>query len=358
MKINQEDLAQRLGISRTTVSRSFSNHPAINPETRARVMALAEELGYRYSVPRSGRARDRLRTSTVGVLIGTPQHGSETAETSQAMLRGISERAAADRISLDVTYVDPVHLDLSGRNCMVFQRIRTGHWNGMILIYPFERAAVGILSKRLMAVSVVEDYGEFGIDCIDTDQAAGIFNLIQHLNLLGHRRIGFLTWRYPIETPWAYRRFGAYAESLLRLDLTYRPEWAVNIRPSDRLGDVEAAERVARLIREEGVTAWVCAADHQAYRLIAALETYGLRVPEDCSVTGFDGIKPPSGSMRLTTVKVPYEDMGVSALIRLRGRIEHPAAPRRHNLVAGRTIAGQTTAPPPPRKTGTKSVDY
>ena len=46
---------------RTTVSRSFSNHPAINPETRARVLALAEELGYRYSVPRSGRARERLR---------------------------------------------------------------------------------------------------------------------------------------------------------------------------------------------------------------------------------------------------------------------------------------------------------
>ena len=272
------------------------------------------------------------------------------------MLRGISERAATDRISLDVTYVDPAQPDLSERNCMVLQRLRAGHWNGVILIYPFEQEAVGILSKRVMAVSVIEDYGEFGIDCIDTDQAAGIHSLVQHLNNLGHRRIGFLTWRYGIETPWAYRRFGAYAESLLRHDLTYRPEWAINIRPSDRCGEVEAAERVARLVREEGVTAWVCAADHQAYHLISALEKHGLRVPEDCSVTGFDGIERPSGSPVLTTVKVPYEDMGGSAVIRLRGRIEHPSAPRRHNLVSGRVLFGQTSAPPPrPRPGGSRS---
>jgi LacI family transcriptional regulator len=109
---------------------------------------------------------------------------------------------------------------------------------------------------------------------------------------------------------------------------------------------------VVRLIREEKVTGWICAADHQAYRLIAALERHGLRVPEDCSVTGFDGIDRPSGSPVLTTVKVPYEDMGGSAVIRLRGRIEHPSAPRRHNLVSGRVIIGQTTAPPPTSRPG------
>jgi LacI family transcriptional regulator len=347
MKINQEDLARRLGISRTTVSRSFSNHPAINPETRARVLSLAEELGYRYSIPRSGRARDRLRTTTVGVLIGTPQLGSETADTFQAMLRGISERAATDRISLDVTYVDPTRLDLSGRNCLILQRIRTGHWNGMILVYPFPRAVVEVLSKRLMATSIVEDYGEFGIDCIDTDQAAGIYHLVQHLESLGHRRIGFLSWRYSLDTPWAYRRFGAYAESLLRLDLPYRPEWSINIQRRDRSEAPEIAQRVVRLIRDEGVTAWVCAADHQAYRLIADLELAGVRVPVDCSVTGFDGIETPAGAQPLTTVRVPYEDMGGSAVIRLRGRIEHPSAPRRHNLVAGRFMVGRTTAAPP-----------
>ena len=107
------------------------------------------------------------------------------------------------------------------------------------------------------------------------------------------------------------------------------------------------ARRVAELVRHKGVTAWVCAADHQAYKLMEDLEKLGIRVPEDCSVTGFDGIEPPPGAKSLTTVVVPYEDMGISAVIRLRGRIEHPSAPRRHNLVAGRVIIGGTTAPRP-----------
>ena len=52
-----------------------------------------------------------------------------------------------------------------------------------------------------MAVSIIEDYADLGIDCIDIDQAAGIFRLIHHLESIGHRRIGYLTWRYPIESP-------------------------------------------------------------------------------------------------------------------------------------------------------------
>jgi LacI family transcriptional regulator len=47
-KVNQQTLADRLGLSRATVSRCFTNHRAINPSTRARVFDLAAELGYRY----------------------------------------------------------------------------------------------------------------------------------------------------------------------------------------------------------------------------------------------------------------------------------------------------------------------
>lgn len=344
MKINQDEIARRLGISRTTVSRSFSNHPAINPETRARVLAAAEELGYRYSVPRSGRIRERLRANTIGVLIGTPRSDHEMAHTFQPVLKGISERAATDRVSLDVSYVDPTRLDVKSRRSVILQRIRSGHWSGMILIYPFPDESIRTLAGIRSAVSIVEDYPDCGVDCIDTDQANGIFSLIRHLRTLGHEKIGYLTWRYQVDAPWAYRRFGAYVESLQRLDLGYDPKWVINVQ-RDRPVDVpNLAEMVVDRIRHDGVRAWVCAADHQAYTLIHDLEKHGIRVPEDCSVTGFDGIEVPVGRPPLTTVRVPYEEMGISAVIRLLGRIQDTSAPRRHNLVAGRTIIGQTTA--------------
>jgi LacI family transcriptional regulator len=347
MKINQDEIARRLGISRTTVSRSFSNHPAINPETRARVLAAAEELGYRYSVPRSGRIRERLRANTIGVLIGTPRLEHEMAHNFQSVLKGISERAATDRVSLDVSYVDPVQLDVKSRRSVILQRIRSGHWSGMILVYPFPEDSIRKLAKIRSTVSIVEDYPDCGVDCINTDQANGIYSLIQHLSTLGHKRIGFLTWHYDVDTPWAYRRFGAYVESLLRLDLDYDPDWVINVRRSGRVDVANLAEMVFARIRRDGVRAWVCAADHQAYTLINDLEKHGIRVPEDCSITGFDGIDVPVGLPPLTTVQVPYEEMGISAVIRLLGRIQDTSAPRRHNLVAGRMVVGQTTAPVP-----------
>ncbi|RKX32978.1 MAG: hypothetical protein DRP71_11260 [Verrucomicrobia bacterium] len=344
MKINQDEIARRLGISRTTVSRSFSNHPAINPETRARVLAVAEELGYRYSVPRSGRIRERLRGNTIGVLIGEPRSEYEMAHTFQSVLKGISERATTDRVSLDLSYVDSTRLDVKSRRSVILQRIRSGHWSGMILVYPFPDDCIRTLAGIRSAVSIIDDYLDCGVDCIDTDQANGIFSLIRHLRTLGHERIGFLAWHYHTETPWVHRRFGAYVESLLRLDLEYDPGWVINVRRSQRVDVSDLAELVVERIRRDGVRAWVCAADHQAFTLITDLEKRGIRVPEDCSVTGFDGIEGPVGLPRLTTVRVPYEEMGISAVIRLLGRIQDPSAPRRHNLVAGRMIVGQTTA--------------
>tara|TARA_B110000483_G_C17680091_1_gene345254 strand:+ start:129 stop:326 length:198 start_codon:yes stop_codon:yes gene_type:complete len=52
MEVNQQLIADKLGISRTTVSRCFTNHAGINPDTRAAVFSLASELGYNYLEPR------------------------------------------------------------------------------------------------------------------------------------------------------------------------------------------------------------------------------------------------------------------------------------------------------------------
>ena len=89
-----------------------------------------------------------------------------------------------------------------------------------------------------------------------------------------------------------------------------------------------------------------CPADHQAYQLVADLSKRGIRVPEDVSVTGFDGIPPPPGARQLATVKVPYEELGRSAVHQLLRRIEQPTAPRRHTMVDGHLLMGETMAKP------------
>jgi LacI family transcriptional regulator len=343
--VNQQTIADKLHISRTSVSRSFSNHPAINPETRARVFAMAAKLGYRYSVRRPAAHAQATARGTVGVLIALPGRRGGVAETFQTMLGGISERLRSFERPLDVRYFDPTQ-DETGVSPKKLRDLHGRRWAGAILIYSFPPAIVSTLANQLPCVSLVEDYADQAIDCIDIDQTGAMHKLILRLAELGHRRLGFVSWPYSVPTPWVQKRFAAFVESLFRLGLPFDPATVINVRPADHLPVAECASLVAELARR-GVTAWVCAADHQAYGMLPHLRRAGIRVPQDCSLTGFDGIEPPPDLPQLTTVKVPYWDMGAAAVGRLLNRVEHPSAPRRHILIAGQPIFGATTGAPP-----------
>lgn len=345
--VNQDLIAARLKISRTTVSRSLANHPAISAETRAKVQSMAEKLGYRQSPGRVSRRHSKSsRSLTIGVLIGIPAENVVMA-TFPHILKGIRDRAETERVKVDVYYQAPGDFHPEESRQSVFRHIRNGDWRGTILIYPFAEAAVEMISKKISTVSVLESYNQPGIDIIDTDDASGILSLVERLTAAGHQRIGFLSWTYPIGGHWVARRFSGYVEALFVHGLEFHPEWVINVhKNSPRLTPTEVAEEVARKTKESGVTAWVCAADHQAYPLMQDLQAKGIRVPEDCSITGFDGLKPPAGLRRVTSMRVPHEQIGSSALSRLVNRIGHPNAPRRKILVEAELVPGETIAAP------------
>jgi LacI family transcriptional regulator len=347
--INQELIAARLNISRTTVSRSLANHPAISAETRAKVHSMAEELGYRQSPGRAVRRRAKgSRALTIGVLIGIPAEDVVMA-TFPHILKGIRDRAEMERVKVDVYYQAPGDFRPDESRQSVFRHIRNGDWRGTILIYPFAEAAVEMISRKISTVAVLESYSQPGIDIIDTDDASAILALVECLRAAGHRRIGFVSWTYPIGGHWVARRFSGYVEALFMHGLEFNPEWVLNVhKNSARLTPAQVAETVAGQVRDAGVTAWVCAADHQAYPLMRDLQARGIRVPEDCSITGFDGLEPPAGLRRATSMRVPHEHIGSSALTRLVNRIHHPQAPRRKILVEAQLVEGETIATPRP----------
>jgi LacI family transcriptional regulator len=348
-KINQELIAQRLNLSRATVSRSLANHPAISAETRRLVQDMAAKLGYRQSPGRVARRGKKSRTFTIGVVIGVPRE-NVTMVTYPHILKGIRERAEIERVSVDVSYQPPAEFETDAGQENLLRHIRNNDWRGAILIHPFPEASVAALARRLSIVSVLESYSEPGIDIIDTDDAPAILELVLKLSAAGHRRIGFVSWTYPVGGHWVARRFSGYVEALFYQGLEFRPEWVINVhKNSPRLAPAEVSATVARIYRDDGVTAWVCAADHQAYPLMQDLSAQGIRVPEDCSVTGFDGLEPPAGLRRATSMRVPHEHIGSSALTRLVNRMQHPSSPRRKILVEAQLVEGQTIAPPPAR---------
>jgi len=343
--MNQKEIAERLNLSRTTVSRCFTNHPKINPETRARVFELAAACGYSYAPPRNASESVERQKSTVTVLVGEPRNAKQKVDTAREILAGISERLATEKLALSVHYLDPAEFDLSPRARRIVPGMVNSEILGCILLYPFMEHSVASLIAKFPTICALDDYEDIEVDCVDVDQTRGIARMVAHLHDLGHRELAFVSWKYTVPTPWVERRFGAFVENIYRYHLPFREDRIINVSREGQIEPEEVARRAVALVRG-GVTGIVCAADHQAYPLVRALREAGIRVPQDVSVTGFDGVDPPAGEPQLTTIRAPFRDIGISTVISLMRRVSHPAAPRRHILVCGRSIIGETTAKP------------
>lgn len=96
---------------------------------------------------------------------------------------------------------------------------------------------------------------------------------------------------------------------------------------------------------DAGVTAWVCSTDYAAYTVIEHLQRRGVRVPEDVSVTGFDGIVPPEGLPPVTTVQAPFREIGLAGCRRLLELVQTPFDPPQYTMLGGQLRPGQTVAP-------------
>lgn len=347
--MSQKEIAERLKLSRTTVSRCFTNHPKINPETRARVFELAAELGYNYAPPRNINSERPKEADSVTVLVGRPSNAGENLETARRILAGISSRLASEKLSLKVYYLDPAEFNLAPRARRIVAGMRNAEVLGFILIYPFKEETVGHLAAKFPTICALDDYENVEVDCVDVDQTRGINRIVDNLVESGHRDMAFVSWKYAVPTTWVERRFGAFVEALYRHHLPFREDRIINVHRQDQIEPEAVVRKVLQLIKE-GVTGIVCAADHQAYSLMKSLQKAGIRVPEDVSITGFDGENPPPGMPQLTTVHTPFLDIGVSSVVSLLRRVALPSAPRRHILVSGRPLAGETTAAPRRRR--------
>lgn len=348
-KVNQQTIAEIANISRATVSRCFTNHPGINPETRAAVFRVAAELGYRHLEPRSGGRSRTAAKSTIGVIVCTHlvhYLRNDFQSPGIEIHNGISEYAQVHKLHIDLRYANPADKSIEGASYQAIQAIRRREWGGCLLIYPFPAKIIEDLRKAFPVVSLVEHYALDPVDCVDVDHFNGISSIVDHLLALGHRRIGFYTQEYEVEAGWSLRRHSAFMEKMVRLRRQVPDADVVNVFPN-LFSSGKDFDHVARRIAD-GVTAWVCAADHQAYELITALESRGIRVPQDVSVTGFDGVQPLGESRTLTTAVIPYREIGYTGAKRLHDLMRRRFVSPQHILVGSKIREAATTASPRP----------
>lgn len=342
-KVNQQMIADRLGLSRATVSRCFTNHAGINPVTRAKVFQVAAEFGYAHMegrTPSKKEAGKKQLGFTVLICSESEEyfHGDYTSPGAE-LLAGVSEFAQANDIKVDVRLISPSVTNVEHESFQKIESLRSRAGRGVLLIYPFPTAVIDQLALRFPLVSLVDQDEHIPIDCVDVDHSSGISLAIDRLVAAGHRRIGFYTRDYPVEASWSFHRYGAFLEKMARLKLPVASEDILGVFPATRTGVSESITLAAERTKD-GVTAWVCAADHQAYDMMLGFNNLGMSVPDDVSITGFDGIVNKDAEVPLTTIKIPYREIGMSGAERLAARLRKRFAGKQRVYISGELKRG------------------
>lgn len=338
MRINQKEIASQLGLSGGTVSKSLRNHPGINPETRARVLEMAAQMGYRVRSDARVNRRENESMVWVGVLDATGIYEIQPTPSSRQYLSGLSRAAEQRNASIAVHLVpgDTRQLLLpSGQ----FNALREGVLQGLVLLHAFAPEVVAYLSGLLPCISVVHRVYDLNLDHVDVDCEGAMFRMARHLYELGHRRIAFCGFCPYLS--YSQTRYAAYVQAMNRLGLRVEPP--VHGREENNPQMIE--QMLAMMRRAEGITAWMTPNDNTAYNLLRSFMDAGIRVPQDVSVTGFDGAPPP-GLPQVTTSSVPFASMGEAAMQQILTRITDLQSPIRLILLDCPLVVGQTTAPP------------
>lgn len=300
------DVAARAGVSHQTVSRVLNGHAYVRPDTRDRVLAAIDELGYRPN--RAARALVTARSATIGILAAEQTHFGPAST-----VLAIEAAARAEGYFVSVGTV-PAY-DAASVTTVLDQLMNHGV-DGVVVVVPL-REVMRLIDDVAPAVPVVAVAARGDIPAgspiryVHVDQTRGGSLATEHLLGLGHERIAHVAG--PDGWYDADRRGAAYREAMARAgleaDVVVAGDWSA--RDGYEIG-VGLAERIAA---GTGPTAVFAASDYLAMGLLRAFWERGVRVPEDVSVVGFDDIDG-SGFLipALTTVRQPFAPLGDAAV--------------------------------------------
>ena len=301
MPVTLNDIADRLGISASTVSRALADYPDIAISTRERVLETAEEMGYRPNV--IARMLQKQRTDTIGFII--PTHGPRFSDPFfSEILAGIGNQAADQRYDLLVSTRAPGAEEMEVYKRMVQERrvdgllvVRTRRQDDRIAYLVEEQFPVVAFGKSDLEV-------EFPY--LDVDSKSGVRRLTQHLIDLGHRRIACIS--APLDLIFASARLEGYREALEANSIAIDESLVIVGALTERSGYDAGREM---LTRDSAPTAIVACNDLMATGVISAAQGLGLTVGRDLAVTGFDDVPLAEHSHPpLTTVRQPIYDIG------------------------------------------------
>ena len=301
-QVTSQDVADKAGVSRTTVSLVLNDVAGaqISLQTRQRVIQVAKELAY---VPdAAAQALASRRSRIIGLLLTRSTHHIISDAYITQTLEGLLEIAHQNDLRLLIDIIEPDHQEKA-----YWEMVRSKRIDGILLSGPrFDDKALNVLDKEGFPTVLIGQLPESEFYCVDVDNCAAARQAVTHLIELGHSKIACII-NAPVSYSSAADRLRGYRIAIEASGLEFNPQL---VRYGDF--DVKSGYNQMKNLLESGAdfSAAFVASDTVALGAKATIREYGLRIPDDIALVGFDDLpiakyfSPPLTTMQLPAVEL------------------------------------------------------
>nr|WP_304220035.1 LacI family DNA-binding transcriptional regulator [Fredinandcohnia onubensis] len=302
MKVTLKDIAERVNVSVSTVSRVLNNTPtSIDEQTRNEIFSISRELGYKKIMKPTEKNRN-ISEVQIGLLLNNSKNKYKDPYFSE-IIYGIEQELMDQGLNIQFT-IDEQEL----QEGMLPSKF-AGDNTAIIVVGPLEDLYLQKIKEQVSIIISVGGNPSIPIDYVTLDFKKSAVNAVEYLLNLGHREIALIGAKeLPESVITEESRYQGYEQALKNANIPIKEEWIKNGSFTVN-GGYHAMKEILSL--DHHPTALFIASDRMSYGAYRAIQEKGLTIPNDISIVSFDDLEmSPFINPPLTTVRVHKEELG------------------------------------------------
>jgi len=276
--VSIKDVANRCGVSVSTVSKALNGRLDVGETTKEQILDTAKELGY--TANSAARALKTNRTYSIGIVFTDLSNSGFTHEYFASMLNYF--RTEAERRGYDITFISD---NMGPANISYLRHVRARGLDGIAIICTdfLDPMIQELIRSDIPIISLDHEFENQS--AILSDNRRGLESIVRYVYGKGHRRIAYI---HGNRTAVTENRLAGFHRACKALNLTIPDEYITECEYHEPISCYEATKRLLAL--PERPTCILFSDDYAYIGGINAIHDAGLRVPEDISTVGYDGI--------------------------------------------------------------------
>lgn len=326
--VSMKDISAACGVSIATVSKALNNHKDIGEETKEHIRQVAKEMGY--SPNSAAKTLKTNKTYSLGVLfVDDEQSGLKHDYFSHVL---DSFKSTAEEQGYDITFINSCKNRKQRMSYLEHSRYR--RFDGVVIAcVDFDDPEVEELVRSEIPVVTI-DHLFNNRSTIISDNVKGIRDLVYYIYSMGHRKIAYI---HGADSAVTNSRLSSFYRTCEELGVKIPSEYIREAPYRNTKGTYAETEKLLDL--NNPPTCILYPDDFSCFGGINAIQARGLKIPDDISVAGYDGIRIGRHFQpQLTTIVQDTERLGREAAIKLINLIENPKTTLTEQIVVEGTV--------------------